>query len=100
VTSILTKLQVSAGEVPVFESIFNVLMAELDLWYFFEGDDRYDMVSISSDKLVVDLQEEIHKNWNKSYCKDVAPGDLALLKVCYKNLFLFQQRPTFSFRWT
>lgn len=56
-------------------------MAELDLWYFFEGDDRYDMVSISSDKLVVDLQEEIHKNWNKSYCKDVAPGDLALLKV-------------------
>jgi hypothetical protein len=58
------------------------LMAELELCCFFEGEDRYGMAKFSRDKLVVDLQEEIHKDWNKSYCKDVAVGDLALLKAC------------------
>lgn len=66
-------------------------MAELELFYFFEGEDCYGMARISRDKLVVDLQGEIQQDWNKSYCKDVAVGDLALLKACRKNLFRFSQ---------
>ena len=65
-------------------------MVELELCYLFEGKDHDGMAKISRDKLVIDLQEEIHQGWNKSYCKDVTVGDLALLKACRKNLFFSQ----------
>ena len=44
-------------------------MVELELCYLFEGKDHDGMAKISRDKLVIDLQEEIHQGWNNPIAK-------------------------------
>jgi hypothetical protein len=56
-------------------------MAELRLWYFFEGEDVFKSVTISRDAIVNDLRTEIHKQCSNSYCKDIDAAQLDLLKV-------------------
>ena len=58
-------------------------MAELRLWYFFEGEDVSKSVTISRDAIVDDLRDEICKQCSDSYCKDIDAGRLKLLKVFY-----------------
>jgi hypothetical protein len=66
-------------------------MAELKLWYFFEGTDDHGSVAVLRDEYVDDLRQRIY---NKGYDSVYKLKDLVLLKVCQNILFLFQ--PTFS----
>ena len=66
------------------------LMADLDLWCFFEGKNKPFVVTIPRHKYVSHLQQETSNQGHNSACKDVDPKDLVLLKVCQNILFLFQ----------
>jgi hypothetical protein len=61
-------------------------MDELDLYYFVEGQEVYDVVNISKEKHVMDLRKLIY---TASISTSYKVQELTLLKVCHKTSFFF-----------
>jgi hypothetical protein len=55
-------------------------MAQLTLWYFFEGENSYSSATLSGDATVDQLRRMIYEQ-EKPHCKDVSARQLELLKV-------------------
>ncbi len=60
-------------------------MAAYELWYFLEGEDAYNRVTISKDEKAIRLREVIHGQFSNSYCNGIDGVQLVLLKVCHKT---------------
>jgi len=56
-------------------------MTKYKLWYFIEGEDFLDRVTISKDETVGRLRGEIHGMCSQNYCNGVDTLQLVLLKV-------------------
>jgi hypothetical protein len=55
------------------------------LFYFIEGTDVIFYVNIPKTKIIAEMQEVIQAQWSNTHFKGVDPGELELLKVCYRS---------------